>query len=196
MLSRHLGYCKEEGDFNFHPNLATMFEVQNTRELYPKSTPSTSSAMYPEAPQYTTESLEFLAPSSYSSPSGASARSSAFDSPFSIPTPQYNMWTPNIRASSNNSTLSGLSAASSSLIGSPHSIHGHIIPGPEFGLGSTPSIASYDNFGPHNEYIFSGGSLDDFAFDFNPSKLNSNHFVGRYTINKTSPSSTYFNSCK
>jgi hypothetical protein len=179
MLSRHVGYCKEEGDFNFHPNLGTIFEVPNTRELYPKSTSSTSSAMYHEAPQYTTESLEFLDPSNYSSPSGASARSSVFDSPFSIPTPQYNMWTPNFRASSKNSVVSGLSAASSSSIGSPHSIHGHIFPGPEFGLGLTPRIASYDNFGPHDEYTFSCGGLDDVAFDFYPSKLNSNHFAGR-----------------
>jgi hypothetical protein len=190
MLSRHLDSCKEEVDFHLYPNPAIMFQVQGPQEAYPKTTLFSSSTTYAEAPQYAMESPELRAPSNYSFPSGASAGSSALNSPFSIPTPQYSMWTPELRTSSNYSTLSGLSAVSASSIGSPHSIHGHIVPGPEFGLGSTPRIASYDNFGPYNEYTFSCGGMDDFTLDFNPSKLNANGFVGKYkTVTKSVPHS-------
>jgi hypothetical protein len=48
-----------------------------------------------------------------------------------------------------------------------------------YGLGSTPSIASYEDSGPYNNYNFSYGGMDDFTLGFSPSKLNANGFVGK-----------------
>jgi hypothetical protein len=88
--------------------------------------------------------------------------------------PQYE--SPDLRAApSNYSTASGPSASSSTM-GSPNSIHGHIVPGPEFGLGLTPSIVNYNDYG-HNEYTFQASGMDDFTLDFNPTKANPNSFV-------------------
>lgn len=88
--------------------------------------------------------------------------------------PQYE--SPDLRtAPSNYSTASGPSA-SSSTIGSPHSIHGHIVPGPEYGLGLTPSIVGYNDYG-HNEYTFQASGMDDFTLEFNTAKSNANSFV-------------------
>lgn len=90
---------------------------------------------------------------------------------------QYNhsLESPEMRAvPSNFSTASGPSATSSAM-GSPHSIHGHIVPVPEWapqGLGLNPSIVNYDNYGPGNEYTYQAQGMDDFALDFNPAKPN------------------------
>lgn len=83
---------------------------------------------------------------------------------------------PDLRtAASNYSTASGPSASSSTM-GSPHSIHGHIVPGPEFGLGLTPSIVGYNDYG-HNDYTFQTSGTEDFTLEFNPAKPNPNGFV-------------------
>jgi hypothetical protein len=179
MLSRQPGSCKEEVGFPLYPNPAIMFQGQGPQEVYPKTASFSFSTIHAEAPQDTMESPELRAPSNYPSPSGASAGSSALDSPFPIPTPQYSMWTREFRTSSNYSTVSGLSAVSMSSIDSPHSNHGHIFSGPEFGLGPTPSTAYYDNLGPYNDYTFLCGGMDDFTLDVNPSKLDANGFAGK-----------------
>jgi hypothetical protein len=71
-------------------------------------------------------------------------------------------------------------------MGSPHSIHGHVVPGPEYGLGLTPSIVSFNDFG-HNEYTFQASGMDDF-FEINPAKPNPNGFVGECkTISRSVP---------
>lgn len=178
--------AKEDANFQCHvEGCGTLFnrchdlKARLDKKAYPKTTSFSFSTIHAEAPQYIMESPELRAPSNYSSPSGTSAGSSALDSPFSIPTPQNSMWTRELRTSSKYSTVSGLSAVSSSSIGSPHSIHGHTVSGQEFGFGSTPRIASYDNFGPYNDYTFSCGGMDDFTLDFNPSKLTANGFVGK-----------------
>ncbi len=171
--------CKEEVGFPLYPNPAIIFQEQGLQEGYSKTASFSFSKIHAEAPQYTMESPELRAPSNHSSLSGTSTGSSALNSPFSIQTPQYSMWTRELRTSSNYSTVSGLSAVSSSSICSPHSLHGYIVSGREFGLGSTPSIASYDNFGPYNDCTFSCGGADDFTLDFSPSKLIENGFFGK-----------------
>ncbi|KAI9048900.1 hypothetical protein LZ554_006753 [Drepanopeziza brunnea f. sp. 'monogermtubi'] len=85
--------------------------------------------------------------------------------------PQYAaaLESPDLRAApSNYSTASGPSATSSAM-GSPHSIHGHAVSLPKWaahGLGSNPGIVSYDNYSLGNEYSFQPTGMDDFAFDF------------------------------
>ncbi|EKD11912.1 c2h2 finger domain containing protein [Drepanopeziza brunnea f. sp. 'multigermtubi' MB_m1] len=94
--------------------------------------------------------------------------------------PQYAaaLESPDLRAApSNYSTASGPSATSSAM-GSPHSIHGHAVSLPEWaahGLGSNPSIVSYDNYSLGNEYSFQPTGMDDFAFEF---QSKPNGFVG------------------
>jgi hypothetical protein len=63
-------------------------------------------------------------------------------------------------------------------MGSPHSIHGHISPIPEWApqdLGLNPRIVNYDIYGPGSEYTYEpqGG---DFALVINAAKPND--FVG------------------
>jgi len=91
---------------------------------------------------------------------------------------QYPIESPELRAvPSNYSTASGPSAASSAM-GSPHSIHGHSAPAPEWaphGLGLNPSIVGFDSFGNGSEYNFNAISgTDDFALDLGKP----NGFVG------------------
>ncbi|KAI9048899.1 hypothetical protein LZ554_006753 [Drepanopeziza brunnea f. sp. 'monogermtubi'] len=95
--------------------------------------------------------------------------------------PQYAaaLESPDLRAApSNYSTASGPSATSSAM-GSPHSIHGHAVSLPKWaahGLGSNPGIVSYDNYSLGNEYSFQPTGMDDFAFDF---QSKPNGFVGK-----------------
>ncbi|KUJ12483.1 uncharacterized protein LY89DRAFT_699742 [Mollisia scopiformis] len=76
-------------------------------------------------------------------------------------------------SASASSTMSSVSIAT---MGSPHSIHGHIVSPPEWaphGVGLTPSTDSYDNFGPSKEYTFQPSGMDGFALDaFHSSKPN------------------------
>ena len=99
------------------------------------------------------------------------------------------MESPDMRAQapSNYSTASGASAASSAM-GSPHSIHGHIVPIPEWaphGLGLNPSIVGFDSVGQSNEYSFNTPGMEDFALDFNAAKAG---FVGECDTVTTSAS--------
>ena len=78
-------------------------------------------------------------------------------------------------------------------MGSPHSIHGHVVPGPEFGLGLTPSIVQYNDYG-HSEYTFQASGMDDFTLEFNPAKTNANSFVGECkNISTLYTASAWFN---
>ncbi|KAH8658762.1 hypothetical protein BGZ60DRAFT_434247 [Tricladium varicosporioides] len=107
--------------------------------------------------------------------------------------PQYAMESPDIRgAPSNYSTASGPSATSSAM-NSPHSLHGHIVPGPEWapqGLGLNPSIVAYDGYSQGNEYTYNPSGMEDFDLNFNPAKPNG--FVDpsilhpQYTVRPTS----------
>ncbi|PBP19613.1 hypothetical protein BUE80_DR009676 [Diplocarpon rosae] len=86
---------------------------------------------------------------------------------------------PDLRAvPSNYSTASGPSAASSAM-GSPNSIHGHIVTAPEWpphGLGLDPGIVSYENFAHSNEYTYHQPTgMDDFALEV---AVKPNGFVG------------------
>ncbi|CAL3965140.1 unnamed protein product [Diplocarpon coronariae] len=78
----------------------------------------------------------------------------------------YPLESPDLRAApSNYSTASGPSATSS-VMGSPNSIHGHVVPAPEWvphGLGLDPSIVSYESFAHGNEYTYQLTGMDDFA---------------------------------
>jgi hypothetical protein len=89
---------------------------------------------------------------------------------------------PDLRAQAplNYSTASKASGTSSAM-GSPHSIHGHIVPVPEWTphrLGLNPSIVGFDSFGQSNEYYFNALGIEEFALDYNLAKPNV--FVGEY----------------
>ncbi|KAL2074456.1 hypothetical protein VTL71DRAFT_8234 [Oculimacula yallundae] len=93
--------------------------------------------------------------------------------------PQYHMESPDLRAApSTYSTASGPSATSSAM-GSPHSIHGHVVPVPEWAsneLGMNPTIVQYDNYSHSNDYSYQQPSgMDDFAPEFISTKAS---FVG------------------
>ncbi|PVH85099.1 hypothetical protein DL98DRAFT_484310 [Cadophora sp. DSE1049] len=94
--------------------------------------------------------------------------------------PQYSLESPDLRAApSNYSTASGPSATSSAM-GSPHSIHGHVVPVPEWaphGLGLNPGIVQYDNYSHgSNDYSYQQPTgMDDFALEFTSAKPS---FVG------------------
>jgi len=84
---------------------------------------------------------------------------------------------PDLRtAASNYSTASGPSASSSTM-NSPPPIHGHTVPGPEFGLGLTPSIVNYNDYG-HAEYNVQPISMNNFTLEFNSVKSDVDGFVG------------------
>ncbi|KAH8595926.1 hypothetical protein B0O99DRAFT_511387 [Bisporella sp. PMI_857] len=77
---------------------------------------------------------------------------------------QYGMESPELRtAPSNYSTASGASATSSNM-GSPHSVQNHTVP--EWmpsGLGLTPGIVQFDNFAQGNEYTFTSSGMEEYA---------------------------------
>ncbi|KAN0115013.1 hypothetical protein V8E51_004557 [Hyaloscypha variabilis] len=156
MLSRHMNNDHEEVDFPLYPDPSNMFSQPfpfNGAQSYNMD----ASYSYPRTQE------------------GYPASTGLSSSTMYAEAPQYE--SPDLRAApSNYSTASGPSASSSTM-GSPHSIHGHIVPGPEFGLGLTPSIVNYNDYG-HNEYTFQASGMDDFTLDFNPTKANPNSFVG------------------
>jgi len=155
MLSRHMNNDHEEVDFPLYPDPSNMFSQPfpfNGAQSYNMD----ASYSYPRTQE------------------GYPASTGLSSSTMYAEAPQYE--SPDLRAApSNYSTASGPSASSSTM-GSPHSIHGHIVPGPEFGLGLTPSIVNYNDYG-HNEYTFQASGMDDFTLDFNPTKANPNSFV-------------------
>ncbi|KAF8864232.1 hypothetical protein BDZ45DRAFT_614494 [Acephala macrosclerotiorum] len=159
MLSRHMHNDNEEVDFPLYPDPQNMFS-----QSFPFSAAQSfnmEAYSYPRTQQ------------------GYPASTGLGSSSVYAEAPQYAMESPELRAPSNYSTAS-VPSATSSAMGSPHSIHGHVAPPPEWaphGLGLNPSIVSYDNFGPGNEYTFQPSGMDDFALDaFNPAKPNG--FVG------------------
>jgi len=178
ILSHRIGSFKKEVDSPLYVDSETIFRLQGPQEVYPKTTWFNSNTMYTEAAQDTMESPGLRAPANYSPVSATPARSSALQSLCSTQLPQYSIGTPELQTSSNYCFESCPSAVLSSSMGSPHLIHGHTVSVPEWapqGLGLNPSIVSYDNCGPGNEYTF---SVDDFEPDYNPPKPNG--FVGKY----------------
>ena len=87
-----------------------------------------------------------------------------------------------LRAMPGNGSIHPGPSATSSAMGIPHSIHGQIVPIPEWtphGLGMNSSIVGFDSFAEsNNEYSFDASGMEDFDPDFNAAK--SNGFVGEY----------------
>jgi hypothetical protein len=160
MLSRHMS-DSEESDFPLYPDPQNMFSPQNFPFNSAQNFNMDASFSYPRAEEGYPASTGFSSSAMYAE------------------APQYPIESPDLRAApSNYSTASGPSATSSAM-GSPQSIHGHIAPPPEgapHGLGFYPSIVGYDSFGHGSEYTFQSASMDDFALDFNAGKPNG--FVG------------------
>jgi hypothetical protein len=163
MLSRHMSNESEEADFPLYPDSSNMFSQPFQFNGAPN---------YNMDASYTYSRAQEVYPTSTGLPS----------STMYAEAPQYE--SPDLRtAPSNYSTASGPSASSSTM-GSPHSIHGHLVPGPEFGLGLTPNIVNYNDFG--HDYNFQTSGMEEFTFEFNPVKSNPNGFVGE--CNTVSPS--------
>jgi hypothetical protein len=96
-----------------------------------------------------------------------------------VEAPNYALESPEMRAVPSNYSAASGASTTSSAVGSPHSVHGNIVPVPEWaphGLGLNPSIVTYDNFAPGNEYMFNPTGMEEFTLDFNLPKTNS--FVG------------------
>ncbi|KAH6720040.1 hypothetical protein BKA61DRAFT_228166 [Leptodontidium sp. MPI-SDFR-AT-0119] len=153
MLSRHMSTDNEEVDFPLYPdpnmfshNFAFGGQNYNMDTTY----------AYPRTQE------------------GYPASSGLSSSTLYTEAPQYPLESPDLRAApSNYSTASGPSATSSAM-GSPHSIHGHVVPVPEWtphGLGLNPSIVQYDNYSQSNDYSYQQPTgMDDFALEFNSAK--------------------------
>ena len=161
MLSRHMSNDNEEQDFALYPDPQNMYSPQT----FPFSG---------------LQNFETEHSGPYSFPRQEYPTSTGFNSTTMYAEAQQFIESPDIRAQapSNYSTASGASATSSAM-GSPHSIHGHIVPVPEWtphGLGLNPSIVGFDNFAQSNDYSFNAPGMEDFALDFNPAKPNG--FVG------------------
>jgi hypothetical protein len=151
MLARHMYTDNEEVDFPLYPDPQNMFS-----QSFPFNAPQTfnveASYTYPRSAQ-----------DAHPASSGMNSSAMYADAP------QYALESPDIRGASNYSTASGASATSSTM-GSPHSMNGHAVPVPEWaphGLGLTPSIVGYDGYGQGNEYTFQPTGMDDFALEFN-----------------------------
>ncbi|TAQ84141.1 hypothetical protein B7494_g7531 [Chlorociboria aeruginascens] len=169
MLSRHMGNDSEEVDFPLYPETSQLYAPQ----------PFPFNAI----PNFNLE-----ANAAYSFPRTQEYPPTTGYHPTSMYTdiPQYALESPELRAApSNYSTASG----TSSVMGSPNSIHGHAVPLPEWaphGLGLNPSIVGYDNFGHGSEYNnFPTPGMEEFALDF-PAKPDG--FVGECQNVSTSPS--------
>lgn len=155
ILPQHLSNDNEDSDYVLYPepnmfsqqpfvlNSGNMtdFNVDN-HESFPSTTGFNSTPMYAEAPNF-----------------GLNGKQS----------PILDLESPELRAPSNYSTASGASATSS-VMGSPHSMYG-TVPVSDWtsanGLGITPSIAQYDSFGnASTEFNFAAGVDGDFPIDF------------------------------
>lgn len=144
--------------FVFNGNMAD-FNIDN-QESFPATTGFNSTTMYAEAPQF-----------------GLNGKQSPI---------LCDLESPELRAPpSNYSTASGASATSS-VMGSPHSMYGSVPVGDwtsTNALGITPSIAQYDSFGNSNDFHFPGVD-GDFPMDFTAGQTKS--FVGESkTISKS-----------
>jgi len=164
LLSRHMSNENEEADFPLYPDSSNMFS---------------QSFQFNGALNYNMDAF------SYPRTQEGHPASTGLNSSTVYAEPQYESPDPRT-APSNYSTASGPSASSSTM-GSPHSIHTHTVPGPEYGLGLTPGIASYNDYG-HNEYTFQATGIIDFTLEFNPVKTNLDGFVGECkTISRSAP---------
>lgn len=158
MLSRHMSTDNEEVDFPLYPD-PNMFSHNFAFGGHNYNMDTTYT--YPRTQE------------------GYPASTGLSSSTLYTEAPQYPLESPDLRAApSNYSTASGPSATSSAM-GSPHSIHGHVVPVPEWtphGLGLNPSIVQYDNFSQSNDYSYQQPTgMDDFALEFNSAKPS---FVG------------------
>ncbi|KAK2630412.1 hypothetical protein QTJ16_001232 [Diplocarpon rosae] len=147
MLPRHMSDDREDVDFPLYPDpnmFSHNFPFSATQNF------NTEPYAYPRTPD------------GYSIRTGSSSAAPFADA-------IYHHDSSDLRAvPSNYSTASGPSAASSAM-GSPHSIHGHIVTAPEWpphGLGLDPGIVSYENFAHTNEYTYHQPTgMDDFALE-------------------------------
>lgn len=163
----------EEPDFPLYPDPQNMFSPQS----FPFSVQNFN--------------LENNSSYPYPRPQAAFQSSGDFNATmYATDGPQYGLESPELRgAPSNYSTASGPSATSSAAA-SPHSIHGHIAPGPEWGplgLGFSPSIVGYDGFAHSSEYTVAHSGMEDFDSSLNIVKPNG--FVGKCQNISTSVSS-------
>ncbi|RDL40537.1 C2H2 and C2HC zinc finger [Venustampulla echinocandica] len=152
----------EEPDFALYPDPQNMFSPQSFQfGVQNFNLENNSSYPYPRPQEVFSGNADF---------NGAMYTTEA---------PQYGLESPELRgAPSNYSTASGPSATSSAAA-SPHSIHGHIAPGPEWGplgLGFSPSIVGYDGYTHGNEYTVAHSGMEDFDSSLNLVKPNG--FVG------------------
>jgi hypothetical protein len=159
MLSRHMSNDSEEVDFPLYPD----------PNMFSHNFPFSAGQNFNMEAAYAYPRTQ----DGYSTSTGLNSSTMYADAP------QYPLESPEPRgAPSNYSTASGPSATSSAM-GSPHSIHGHVVPVSEWaphGLGLNPSIVGYDNYGQGHEYTFQPTGMDDFALEFNAAKPNG--FVG------------------
>lgn len=166
MLSRHMGNGSEGPDFPLYPHPSAAMLQQQT-------------SPFPQGQNFDLDNN-----SSYAFARAQTSYPTGFNSNAMYPeaASSYALESPELRAGapSNYSTASGPSATSSAM-GSPHSIHGHIAPGPEWpvhGLGLNPSIVGFDG-SIHNghEYNFASSGMEEFALDFKQAKPHG--FVGK-----------------
>ncbi|KAF4626993.1 hypothetical protein G7Y89_g11168 [Cudoniella acicularis] len=151
----------EEPDFPLYPDPQNMFPQSFPFNVQSFSMESQSPYPFPRTQDGFPSSTGFTSATMYATDA-----------------PQYALDSPDIRGASNYSTASGPSASSSAM-GSPHSLNGHVVPGPEWtpqGLGINPSIVRYDGYSHGNEYTFAPSGMEDFDLNFNPAKPNG--FVG------------------
>jgi hypothetical protein len=142
---------REEHDFPLYPDPQTMFS--------PPSFPFSAQNFNVEGSTYTYQDTQEGFPVSSSFPTTAMYATEA---------PQY-LESPDLRgAPSNYSTASGPSASSSAM-GSPHSIHNGTVPVHEW-ASQGPSIVGYDGYAHGNEYTFAPLGMDEFDLSFNPAK--------------------------
>jgi hypothetical protein len=161
MLSHHMSTDNEEADFPLYPEPQNMFTQGfpfNTVQNF-----NMNAFSYPRTQEDCHTSSGMGSANMYAE------------------APQYShsLESPEIRAVPSNYSTASAPSATSSAMGSPHSIHGHIVPVPEWapqGLGLNPSIVNYDNYGPGNEYTYQAQGMDELALEFSPAKLSG--FVG------------------
>ncbi|KAG9247235.1 hypothetical protein BJ878DRAFT_210100 [Calycina marina] len=146
---------------HFHMIPRHLNSAETDFPLYPDPTTS----MFPQQPFPFAPVQNFEMEQNWSYNREAYSVGNGFDShPIYAENPQYGNESPKIRtAPSNYSTASGTSATSSN-IGSPHSVHQNVPEWGPNGIDMTPSIVSYDNsFSQGTEYSFAPTGMEEFA---------------------------------
>jgi hypothetical protein len=154
-------FMRDERDFNLYPDPQNMFQQQPFGYNAIQNFDLDHNNPY----NFTRES--------YPSSTGLGPSTMYTEAPYGLESPELQA------APSTYSTASGASQTSSAM-GSPHSIHGHVVPVPEpgwsaQGLGLNPSVVGYDGFAQSAEYTFAPSGMEEFALEF-PAKPNG--FVG------------------